>query len=135
MNSFILIFLGALAVLPLAFYAASKRRWHIPFGNGLLLACLVYLGFAVFGGATITWIGIEAAGLAIYGLFVVLGYRRHWHWIAAGWALHILWDLALHSSGPGMAYTPSWYPAICLGFDLAAAAAMFALPALKSKKN
>lgn len=131
MNTFLIGFLGALCVLPLAFYAASKRRWHIPFANGLLIATLIYVGFAAFYSASAMWIGIELAGVAIYGVFVYLGYKKGATWVATGWALHVLWDVLLHEYGAGANFVPYWYPPLCIGFDLAAALAIFALMKFK----
>ena len=42
-------------------------------------------------------------------------------WLAAGWAVHVGWDLLLHpltSTG----YAPAWYVRACVGFDLVVAA-------------
>ena len=36
---------------------------------------------------------------------------------AIGWLLRVLWEVALHPGGhPG--FVPSWYPPLCLGFDV-----------------
>jgi hypothetical protein len=54
----------------------------------------------------------------------VLGVRgSHW-WLVAGWALHPIWDIALHYIGPGAAFAPAPYALACLGFDLVVAAAI-----------
>jgi hypothetical protein len=39
---------------------------------------------------------------------------------AAGWAAHAVFDL-LHDRGPD-SYIPSWYPALCAGYDISLAA-------------
>jgi hypothetical protein len=41
---------------------------------------------------------------------------------ASGWALHPVWDIALHYFGPGASFAPVAYTVSCLTFDLAVAA-------------
>ena len=55
----------------------------------LVVAALIYVGFAAFNGASKQWTWTELGGVAGYGL------------------------IALH---PG--FVPSWYPPLCLGFDV-----------------
>ena len=69
---------------------------------------------------------IEALGVALYGGAAWLGLRRWLPALALGWAAHVVWDLALHLAGPGGAFTPPWYPWLCLGFDLPIAGAVMA---------
>ena len=52
----------------------------------------------------------------------LLGVRRSPLWLAAGWALHPLWDIALHYVGPGHAFAPETYTIACLSYDLLVAA-------------
>lgn len=83
---------------------------------GLVIAALIYVGFALFG-QNWEWLPIELLGVLIYGVFFWLSKYISPYFIAAGWALHVLWDIFLHPGGhPG--YVPTWYPPICLGFDL-----------------
>ena len=87
----------------------------------LLVAPLLYVLFAVRHAA---WDGLllELAGTAVFGGLALAGLlRRSTALIALGWALHPLWDVALHTTGMGAAYTPESYVAVCLGFDLALA--------------
>jgi uncharacterized protein DUF6010 len=46
------------------------------------------------------------------------GLRRSAYWIAAGWALHPVWDIALHYIGPGRTFAPWSYTIACGTFDL-----------------
>jgi len=39
------------------------------------------------------------------------------HWLALGWALHICWDVFLHSQN-STPYVPEGYPGLCMGFDI-----------------
>ncbi|HYC31336.1 MAG TPA: DUF6010 family protein [Gemmatimonadales bacterium] len=92
---------------------------------GLVVTALIYVGFAVIGGADARSLGLEALGMLLYCAVAWAGYRRSAAVLALGWALHILWDVALHLEGPGAAYTPGWYPWGCVSFDLVVAGAVF----------
>ena len=122
MHDLLLIAAGAALALPYAWIATRSGIDRFLIGGGLVIAALVYVGFAVFGGANANWLGVELAGVALYGAFVVLAYRFGALWLAAGWGAHVAWDVLLHGQGQGATYTPGWYPEICLGFDVAVAA-------------
>lgn len=97
----------------------SKKTWTERQAWSLLLAtaAAIYVGFAVLGGAPVTWLGIELAGLLFYGGLAMLGARGWIGWLGVGWLLHMLWDVWLHHDGhPG--YVPSWYVPGCLGYDI-----------------
>ncbi len=49
------------------------------------------------------------------------GVRYSVWWLVAGWGTHILWDVGLHLIGDGGEFIASWYPLLCMAFDLAAA--------------
>ncbi len=38
--------------------------------------------------------------------------------LAAGWALHPIWDAGLHLQGSGATHAPEWYVVACISFDL-----------------
>ena len=87
---------------------------------GLVTAAFIYVGF-VARGASLGWLALELAGLAVFSLAAFAGLKVS-HWIlAAGWAVHVAWDVLLHGL-PGAAFVPGWYPAVCAGFDLPLAA-------------
>jgi len=89
------------------------RSWAVFLGS----AALIYLGFALFNGASNRWLAIELVGLAVYGLIAWNGVVRFSPLVGLGWLLHVLWDHLLHPRGaPG--YVPEWYPALCVGFDV-----------------
>jgi hypothetical protein len=46
-------------------------------------------------------------GVAIDGGMALRGLRGSAWWIAAGWARHPIWDVALHFFGPGRTFAPS----------------------------
>jgi len=84
---------------------------------------LIYVGFAVFNGASEQWIWVELAGLALFGLVAWAGASRWPVLIGVGWLAHALWDQVLHPGGsPG--YVPAWYPPLCVGFDVCIGAAL-----------
>lgn len=91
---------------------------------GLVIAAVIYVGFAVIWGNSL-WIAIEMGGLLIYGLFVLLAWRYAMFWLALGWAAHPLWDILLHWFGRGHTIAPEWYVLACLSFDLLVASYIF----------
>lgn len=87
----------------------------------LVGAALAYIYFAVRASEGAYWITGEIVGVAIYGTMGLLGIRRSPLWLAAGWVLHPVWDLALHYFGPGGSFAPEAYTITCLSFDLVVA--------------
>jgi hypothetical protein len=84
----------------------------------LLIAALAYVLFAVRGAAGPIWIAIELVGVGIFGAMGWAGVRGSRWWLAAGWALHPLWDVGLHYIGPGSVFVhPLHYPIPCVSFD------------------
>ena len=124
--------LGVLAGLVLALGTVYlARRWEPAtalrvYAIGLVATAGVYVALALAGRASTRWVAIEALGVALYGGAAWLGLRRWLPALALGWAAHVVWDLALHLAGPGGAFTPAWYPWLCLGFDLPIAGAVMA---------
>jgi hypothetical protein len=91
---------------------------------GLVVTALIYLVFALVGRASGRSLGLEALGVLLYGAAAWLGFRRSAALLALGWAMHVVWDVALHLQGAGAAYTPDWYPWGCVSFDLMVAGAV-----------
>jgi hypothetical protein len=106
---------GVALAVPYVFYA---RRVH--FAAGLVVAALIYVGFAIARGTTGSLL-VELGGVALFTAIAFLGMRYSRWFLAAGWAAHVGWDLFLHPVDTS-SYAPWWYPALCLGFDLAVAA-------------
>jgi hypothetical protein len=123
--SWLWIALGAAAGAIALWLNASKATAHKNFPNNevrvwaiaLVVAALIYVGFAAFNGASSDWVLIELGGVVGYGVVAWLGATRWPLLVGAGWLLHMLWDIVLHPGGhPG--FVPSWYPPLCLGFDV-----------------
>ena len=119
------IALGAAAGALALWVNASKATKYKKFPNNevriwaiaLVIAALIYVGFAAFNGASSDWVMIELGGVAGYGVIAWLGATRWPPLVGVGWLLHMLWDIVLHPGGhPG--FVPSWYPPLCLGFDV-----------------
>lgn len=116
------LLLGLVAVLPLLKFAQglSLNSTRKLLGRSLIIAALVYIGFALLWG-TSEWLLIEVLGVAIYGLFYWAAIRYSIYWLAAGWFFHPLWDILLHLQGPGQDVAPPWYAVACASFDWAVA--------------
>ncbi len=116
------LLLGLVAVFPLLAYAHTKSmhglRWL--FGLTLVLAALIYIAFAALWGDRL-WLIIESAGVIGYALFYLASMGRSILWIALGWLLHPVWDIALHLFGPGSHIAPGWYAIACMSFDFSVA--------------
>jgi len=103
-------------------------------GAGLVIAALVYVGFAALWGNP-TWLAIELMGVLMYGLFYFLAQRGSAYWLAAGWAAHPLWDVLLHLVGKGHTIAPEWYVIACISFDLLVAAYIVSQVGIWSESN
>lgn len=88
------------------------------FGLGLVVAALIYVGLALPSREG-RWLGLESAGLAIFGSLAWLGLRRPGV-LALGWMAHAAWDVGLHLDRAQSVVGP-WYPLTCIGFDLVVA--------------
>ncbi len=101
---------------------AGRRLYTI----GLVVTPLIYFVFALAGRAGARSLALEAAGVLLYGAAAWIGYRWSATVLALGWALHVVWDVALHLQGAGALYTPDWYPWGCASFDLMVGGAVLA---------
>lgn len=98
----------------------SGRRQGSWIAWGLVVAALAYLAFAVAAGEG-RWIRIEATGVLVFMLLVYAARRFGFGWAAAGWAVHVAWDLGLHYFGNGAHIAPAGYPELCAAFDVVVA--------------
>jgi hypothetical protein len=85
-------------------------------GVGLVVAAGLYVLFAALANDP-RGLVLEASGVALFGALAAVGGRESRYVLAAGWVLHVLWDVELHPAGFA-GYAPRWYPAVCLSFDL-----------------
>ena len=110
---------GAVYGTTLVLIAVAVPRFtrHI-LAAALLVAALLYVGFAVEAQTSAWWLAAEAAGVGIYGYAAMRGVCGSAWWLAGGWALHPVWDVALHWAGPGRAFAPAWYATSCLTWDI-----------------
>jgi hypothetical protein len=87
----------------------------------LFAAAGAYFGFATLGREVLDarpiWTLVELLQVVVFGAMALLGLRGSPYWLAAGWALHPLWDVLLHYIGPGQAFTPWTYAIACISFD------------------
>jgi hypothetical protein len=87
----------------------------------LFAAAGAYFGFATLGREVVDarpiWTLVELLQVVVFGAMALLGLRGSPYWLAAGWALHPLWDVLLHYIGPGQAFTPWTYAIACISFD------------------
>ena len=113
---------GAVNGASLAFVAIAVPRFtrHV-LAAVLAVAALFYLWFALAAHTSAAWVAVELAGAGIYGYAAMRGLRGSAWWLVAGWALHPIWDVALHLAGPGASFAPAWYATSCLTYDLAVA--------------
>ncbi len=115
---------AAIAVIVPAFLLSRFTRDI--FGRSVLVIFLfvadgAYFGFATLGRDVVDthpiWTLIELTQVVVFGALALLGLRGSPYWLAAGWALHPIWDIVLHYLGPGNAFTPWTYAIACLSFD------------------
>jgi uncharacterized protein DUF6010 len=106
---------------------ARPDRIRRIYAVGLAVTALIYVAFALVGGGGARALELELVGVLLYGGAAWIGFRRSVGVLALGWALHAVWDVALHLQGAGATYTPDWYPWGCVSFDLIVAGAALAL--------
>ena len=113
----------AIALLRFANRLKLHSMKHL-LGLSLILASMIYIGFAVVWGSS-AWVAMEALGVLIYSLFYWLSMKYSAIWLSLGWLLHPVWDVVLHLFGPGSHVAPEWYAVACLSFDIVVAAYIF----------
>ena len=122
MTTFIYLSIGfVLAVVSILTIRKLMPSWeHRFWGLALVIAAAIYVVFALVGDAQ-DYLFMELGGVVLYGIFAWLAIKYHLLWLAAGWALHIGWDVWLHGSEE-TAYVPTGYEPMCIGFDIVIAA-------------
>ncbi len=126
-TGFVIVWLVAGFFAGIAFLTWARRfgigHERRVYGIGLVVAALIYVGFAAFRGNA-WWVGVELAGVVVCWLLWRVGRRVSFHFVAVGWLLHPLWDVALHLLGPGAGIPPAWYAVACVSFDVLVAFAI-----------
>lgn len=117
MRGVVAVFAGVVLALPYIRYARRRRR---VLGYGLIAAAAIYVVFAAVAG-DVRAVLVEIVGLGAFAGIAVIGIRRSANILALGWVAHVAWDVLFHSMTHS-GYAPWWYPAACIGFDLAVAA-------------
>ncbi len=130
-------FINATALVIVAFLL-SRFAGEI-YGRALLAIFLViaggaYVGFAVAAGASGLWFLAEILHAVALGVLGLLGLRRSPYWLAAGWALHPLWDFFVHYLGSGHEFAPESWAIACVSFDLLVAAYVAIVALLRRAK-
>ena len=114
---------GLLLGIILIFLARRSARGERRFlAMGLVVAAILYIGFAAVGDANVRWLLRETLGAVFYGALAWLGLRYSVWWLVLGWATHPAWDIFLHLTGDGSTFTPPWYAVGCVSLDLLVAA-------------
>ena len=90
----------------------------------LIVTASYYVLFAVLGGDDHALM-LEAIVLAAFASAAVLGLHRDHALVTAGLALHGVFDV-IHGHAIANPGVPDWWPAFCLGFDVAAAGYLIA---------
>lgn len=118
-----IVAIGALLAGGLAWltrrYALS--RLLVFWATGLGIAAALYVVFAVHGDGSHRWLMIEFGGLALFAGLALLALRLSPWLLAVAWLAHVGWDVGLHGTA-ATGFVPTWYPPLCIGFDLVVAA-------------
>ncbi len=114
------IALGVVFGVILVLYAwwRGPRTERLMLAVGLIVTALLYVVFALGGGASAGWSALEVVGVLPFGVFAWLGLRASSVWLALGWAAHVSWDVGLHIGAGAPAFVPTFFPMFCIGFDL-----------------
>ncbi len=111
---------GVVAAGALVFAIRSEEkdveRYRLAVGLGVVAA--VYAAFSMNAGPGV-WVLAELAGVGLFGVIAIVGYRHSALVVAAGWMLHVGWDVMHHVVE--VRFVPSWYPDACISFDLVVA--------------
>jgi hypothetical protein len=96
--------------------AERERR---AYAVGLLVAALIYVGFAWLQ-APPSWRALEVLGVLIFGWLASRGTHGSAGYLVVGWLAHVAWDVGLHAPHKSP-FVPAWYPGLCAGFDIVVA--------------
>ena len=110
---------GALAAFLFTRYVGKRpKRAREYYVLTLIIAALIYVVLAFLGDASDTAIMVEAAGVLVFGIFVLLSVTNDPRWLGIGWLLHPVGDLVFHAPIGAWTHAPEWYVWACLAFDV-----------------
>lgn len=98
----------------------------------LIVVASYYVLFAAMAGASAE-LPVEMLLFLPFAAAAVVGFRAGLWIVAAGLALHGLFDFTRHSLLPGSG-VPAWWPGFCMGFDVAAGLVLAALLRLDRRR-
>lgn len=81
----------------------------------------VYTGSALRAEVATRKLAVEWAFGALLVIVAALSFWWSPTWLAAGFGVHAVWDVAHHARQPGLGIR-RWFPPFCAAFDLAIAA-------------
>ena len=112
------IFVGALLAIGMIGLLERHRREQASYvyAAALVVAAAVYAAFSMNAGPGM-WVLIELSGVVVFGTVAVLGFRKSMAILAAGWTLHVGWDI-MHEIVDSDSFVPGWYPLLSVAFDL-----------------
>lgn len=121
MNTVVALAVGIVAAgaVVAAIRGDDERVERYRLAVGLTLAAAIYAAFSMNAGPGV-WVLAELAGVALFGFIAFVGYRRSALVVAAGWLLHVGWDVMHHLVE--VRFVPAWYPDVCIAFDVVIAA-------------
>lgn len=127
----VVIGLSGAVIVGLFLTLVGIDRERSPYPVIMIVIALLYSLFAVIGGSTDA-LKIELAIAVAFIAAAVAGFRWSLWWAAAALAAHGLMDL-VHGdlvANPGV---PSWWPAFCGAYDIAAALYLAALILIRNR--
>lgn len=93
---------------------------------GLVITALLYVVFALVGGARAPWLMLEVIGVMPFAAFAWLGVRASPMWLTIGWVTPVGWDVGLHLGAAAPTFVPAFFPMFCVSFDLVVGGAIVA---------
>lgn len=125
-GSLLALLVGSLSAAGVGLFAhvIGYDRDRAFYATVLTVVGLLYVLFAVLAGGR--GLVLEIAFFAVFAALAAIGFRSSMWIVAAGLALHGLFDFVRYSSlvAPG---APSWWPAFCGSYDVIAALGLAAL--------
>jgi hypothetical protein len=100
--------------------ALPRQQARLMSGATLAAADGVYFGFAVADGRWSPLMVQTGEMLGFTALAALAVQRDSPGLLGVGWLAHVTWD-ALHHRGRGPTQVRSWYPPLCIGYDVAMA--------------